>query len=90
MLGEGVQSAARFQVGGKRHTEREDQDVAVAVTPGSTAPYACSANLHNALHKTTRKRAAALGLGKSTALVLRLPVHHHRDPFPRPKRSHVL
>lgn len=77
-----VPRAARFQVGGKRNTEHEE-DAAITDRSRSTALDTHSANLaYNILHKTMRKRVAAGGLGGSTALVLHLPVHHHRDPFP--------
>ena len=64
--GGGALRAARFQAGGKRNRQCEDQDGAIAVIPCSTAPYACSANgLHGALHKTTRYRAAVVGSGRA-------------------------
>lgn len=33
VLGGGVLRAARFQAGGKRNTQHEDQNTAIAVTP---------------------------------------------------------
>lgn len=82
-----VLGAAHFQEGSKRNTQREDQEAAVTVIP-LPHPHALLTWLPYALCKTTRKRAALVV--ESTALGLCLPVHHHRDPFPRPKRSHVL